>query len=204
LNFKKEILAIRKKSHLLNPHLFLIVILSFTAYCNLSVGKEKTMKEKEHEIPNGNFEKEGKKMKKIQMGRVFLAAFVASLGFIFAEIVLEGSVQLIFGINESMLFRELFGMTPPSGTIYSIMNIVFLYLLCVLTMWVYAAIRPRFRNHFQAALVASMIFWLFEFLLWVNISNLGLFPLKLGLLSMAFTLVEIPTAIIIGSFVYKE
>lgn len=110
----------------MNPHLFLIVILSFTAYCNLSVDKEKTVKEEEHEILNGNFKKGGKKMKKIHMRRVLLAAFAASLGFIFAEIVLEGSVQLIFGINESMLFREALGMTPPSGTIYSIMNIVFL------------------------------------------------------------------------------
>lgn len=162
------------------------------------------MKEKEHEIPNGNFEKGGKKMKKIHMGRVFLAAFVASLGFIFAEIILEGSVQLIFGINESMLFREEFGMTPPSGTIYSLMNIVFLYIICVVIMWVYVAIRPRFRNHLQAALVTGMIFWLFEILLWINISNLGVFPLKLGLLSMGFTLVEIPTAVIVGSLVYKK
>jgi len=143
-------------------------------------------------------------MKKINMGRVLLAAFVASLGFIFAEIVLEGSVQLIFGINESELIREVFGMTPPSGTIYHIMNIVFLYIVCVLIMWVYAAIRPRFRNHLYAAFGTSMIFWLFYFLLLVNFSNIGLFPFKLGLLSLGFNLVEIPTAIIIGSLVYKE
>jgi len=143
-------------------------------------------------------------MKKINMGRVLLAAFVASLGFIFAEIVLEGSVQLIFGINESELFREVFGMTPPSGTIYHIMNIVFLYIICVLIMWVYAAIRPRFRNHLHAALGTSMIFWLFYFLLSVNFINIGMFPLKLSLLSLGFNLVEIPTAIIIGSLVYKE
>lgn len=47
-------------------------------------------------------------------------------------------------------------------------------------MWVYAAIRPRFRNHLQAALVTGMIFWLFEFLLAVNIINIGVFPPKIG------------------------
>ena len=143
-------------------------------------------------------------MKKINVGRVLLAAFVASLGFIFAEIVLEGSVQLIFGLNEGMMFQEEFGMSIPTGTIYHILNIVFLYMVCVLIMWVYAAIRPRFRNHLQAAVVTGMIFWLFYLLFFFNFSNIGVFPLKLGLLSLGFNLVELPTAIILGSLVYKE
>lgn len=142
-------------------------------------------------------------MKKINIGRVFLASFVASLAFFFAEIVLEGSVQLIFGISETELMREAF-ITLPSGTLYHVVTIVYLYLACVLMMWVYAAIRPRFRNHLHAALMTSLIFWLFVVLFVVNFSNIGLYPLKLGVLGMGFNLIEIPAAVIMGSLVYRE
>ncbi|NIO28640.1 MAG: hypothetical protein GTO29_08815 [Candidatus Latescibacteria bacterium] len=142
-------------------------------------------------------------MKKISIGRVILAGFVASLVFLFVEIVLEGSVQLIFGVSETELMREA-RMTLPSGTLYYVVTIVYLYMVCTLIMWVYAAIRPRFRSRLHAGLVTGMIFWLFVVLFLVNYSNIGLYPLKLGLLGMGFNLVEIPAAVIVGSLVYKE
>ena len=137
------------------------------------------------------------------MGRILLAAFAACLAFLFAEIVLEGSVHLIFRLSETKLFYDTFE-TLPSGTLYHVVTLVHLYLVCVLMMWVYTAIRPRFRTHLHAALVTSMIFWLFVVLFLINYSNLGLYPLKLGLLGMGFNLVEIPAAVITGSLVYKE
>ncbi len=92
----------------------------------------------------------------------------------------------------------------PSGTLYYVLTIVYLYLVCALIMWVYAAIRPRFRDHMGAALAASFVFWLFAFLFVVNYSNVGLYPLKFALLGMGFNLVEIPLATMAGALVYRE
>ena len=142
-------------------------------------------------------------MKKIRIGKVALAALVASLVFLFVELVLEGSVRLIFGISEVEMMREA-NIPIPSGTIYYVLTILYLYLVCALIMWVYAAIRPRFRDHMGAALAASLVFWLFAFLFVVNYSNVGLYPLKFALLGMGFNLVEIPLATMGGALVYRE
>jgi hypothetical protein len=142
-------------------------------------------------------------MKKISIGRVALAALIASLAFLFSEIVVEGAVLLIFGISEVELTREA-NITIPTGILYYTVTIVYLYLVCSLIMWVYAAIRPRFKSHVRAALATSFVFWLFVFLFVVNYSRVGLYPLKLGLLGVAFNLVELPAAVIVGSLVYRE
>jgi hypothetical protein len=142
-------------------------------------------------------------MKKINLGRVLLAAFVASLSFLFIETVLEGTFYLITGVSERELLKEA-SMSLPTGFLFYAVTIVYLYLVCVLMMWIFAAIRPRFKTHLSAALATSLVFWLFAFLFVVNYSNIGLYPLKLGLLSMGFNIVELPSSLILGSLVYKE
>lgn len=142
-------------------------------------------------------------MKKISIGRVALAGLIASLSFLFFEMVVEGAVLLLFGISETELMREA-SITCPTGTLFYVVTLVYLYLVCSLIMWVYAAIRPRFKSHIRAALATSVVFWVFAFLFVVNYSNVGLYPLKLGLISMGFNLVEMPAGVILGSFVYKE
>ncbi len=142
-------------------------------------------------------------MNKIRIGYVFLAGFVASLTFIFTEMVLEGSVQFIFRISETKMFLQAFDRLP-SGTLYHILNLLYLYLICTLIMWIYAAIRPRFKGRLQAALGTSLVFWLFVFLFFGNSSNMGLYPYRLTLLAIGFNLVEIPAAVIGGSLVYRD
>ena len=137
------------------------------------------------------------------MGRVLLAAFVASLSFLFIEAVLEGTFYLITGVSEGELFKDAYRFLP-TGFLYYAVTIIYLYLVFVLMMWIYAAIRPRFKTHITAALATSLVFWLFAFLFVVNYSNQGLHPLKLGLLSMGFNLIELPVSLIGGSLVYKE
>jgi glucan phosphoethanolaminetransferase (alkaline phosphatase superfamily) len=142
-------------------------------------------------------------MKKISIGKVAIAALVASLAFLFVETILEGGVLLVFGVSEAKMMQEA-SIPHPSGTIYFVLAIVYLYLVCALIMWVYAAIRPRFKNHMGAALAASLVFWLFAFLFVVNYSNIGLYPLKFALLGMGFNLIEIPFAVMAGALVYRE
>jgi len=142
-------------------------------------------------------------VKKINLGRVFIAAFVTSLAFLFLETVLEGAVYLITGLSEGDLLKEAY-LSVPSGALYYVVTIIYLYSVCCVMMWIYAAIRPRFKTHLSAALATSLVFWLFAFLFVANYSNLGIYPLKLGLLSMGFNIVELPGSLIVGSLVYKE
>ncbi len=142
-------------------------------------------------------------MKKIHLARVLLAALAASLSFLFVETVLEGIVYLTTGLREADLIKNIVGHLP-TGILYNAVTIVYLYLVCVLMMWVYAAVRPRFKTHITCALATSLVFWLFAFLFVVNYSNLGLYPLQLGLLSMGFNAIELPAALLLGSLVYKE
>lgn len=148
------------------------------------------------------YEKE-KEMKKINFGRVMLAGFVAALVFFFVEIVLEGFVYLFFGLCESKIFKEFLGYLP-SGTLYHILNIVIFFTICILIMWVYAAIRPRFMSNARAAIVTSLVFWLLVFLFLANFVNVGIFPLKAALLSLGFNLIELPIGILVGSLLYKD
>ncbi len=142
-------------------------------------------------------------MKKIRVGYVFLAGFVASLAFVFTEMVVEGSVQFIFRISEAKMFVEAFD-DLPAGTLYHILNLLYLYLICTLIMWIYAAIKPRFRKRVHAALATSAVFWLFVILFFVNYSNMGLYPYRMTLMTIVFNLLEIPAAVIAGSLVYRD
>ena len=142
-------------------------------------------------------------MKKINFGRVILAGLVAALVFFFVEIVLEGFVYLIFGVCEAEIFKEFLGYIP-TGTLYYILNLVIFFSICILIMWVYAAIRPRFTSHAKAAIVTSLVFWLVVFLFIANFVNIGIFPLKAALLNLAFNFIEIPIGILVGSLLYKD
>jgi len=141
-------------------------------------------------------------MKKINSGRLVLAGLVASFAFIFVEIIVEGSMHFLFRISEAKFYLEAFEMRK-SGVLFHILNLGILFAICILIMWVYAAIRPRFGSHGKTAIVASLIFWLFAFLFTANHVNLGIFP-PMSFIGMGFNLIELPVAVIVGSAIYRE
>ncbi len=143
-------------------------------------------------------------MGKINFKRVVLGGLLAGVVFIFVEIILEGLVQLVFGINEHELAMQAFNDITLGGIRYHTVNLSYFFVLCILIVWVYAAIRPRFGSGPKTALITSGIFLIVIFLFYVNFVNLGIFPLKMCLLSMAFNLIELPTAVLAGASIYKE
>jgi hypothetical protein len=141
-------------------------------------------------------------MKKINFGRLILAGLVAGLAFIFVEIIVEGSMYFVFRISEAKIFQEAFEMRC-SGVLFHILNLGILFAICILIMWVYAVLRPRFSSRGTTAIVASLIFWLFAFLFVANHVNLGIIP-PMSFISLAFNLIELPVAVIVGSNIYRE
>ena len=92
----------------------------------------------------------------------------------------------------------------PEGARFQWVNVLILVGICLLMMWLYAALRSRFGAGPRTALITALFFWLFVLLLWANFVNLGVFPLEIVVLSLLFNLLELPGAVIAGASVYRE
>lgn len=142
-------------------------------------------------------------MGRINTGRVVLAAAVAAIVFIVLEVVVEGLTRVLFGIDESALFVERFGPIA-TGARFQAVNLLVLFGVCLLMMWLYAALRAHFGDRPRTVMLSALFLWLFVLLLWANFVNLGVFPLEIALLSLLFNLVELPGAAIGGAAVYRS
>jgi hypothetical protein len=76
--------------------------------------------------------------------------------------------------------------------------------LFFLVIWLFAAMGPRFGSGLKGALVTSMVLWFIYFLFATNLVNLGIFPLSIAFASLAFNLVEIPLAVLVGTRIYNR
>ena len=142
-------------------------------------------------------------MSGINYPRVALSAAVAAVTFVILEIVVEGLARLFFEISEVELWQESFGPLPADAR-FQWVNVLILVGICLLMMWLYAALRARFGAGPRTALITALFMWLFVLLLWANFVNLGVFPLTIVGLSLLFNLIEIPGAAIVGASVYRE
>lgn len=143
-------------------------------------------------------------MEKINIGRVILCGFVAGLVFIAVEFLLEGFIHIAFRVNERDLLLQFSRDVTLSGARYHIVNLSYLFGFCIFVMWIYAAIRPKFGPGPKTAVIASLVLWTAVLLFIVNNVNMGLFPVKLSLVSLCFGLVELPLATVAGAKLYKE
>jgi len=79
------------------------------------------------------------------------------------------------------------------------------FLLGIATVWLYAAIRPRYDAGPKTAIRAGVFTWAVAVFL-TNLSNypLGLFPARLLVVSSIVALVDIVVATLVGAWLYKE
>ncbi len=143
-------------------------------------------------------------MEKINITRVILSGLLASFAFIIVEFIVEGIAYLVFGLNEATLSKQYFPNIILSGVRYQIVNIIYLISTCTLTIWLYSTLRPKFGTGAKTAVIASLTVIMVIFLFMVNHINMGISPIKPALFSLIFSLIEFPTAIIVGSSIYKS
>ena len=75
----------------------------------------------------------------------------------------------------------------------------------ILTVWMYAAIRPRFGAGVRTAVYAGLVAWAFSGLLPNTMNTItGLYSPRLMLYSTLFGIVEIVGGAIVGAALYKE
>jgi len=139
-------------------------------------------------------------MGKVNLGRVILGGLLAGLIINVSEFVLN-TVVVGAQMDEILKARNM----PAIGSSAILMFIVFGFLLGILTIWLYAAIRPRYGAGPGAAIMAGlMVFFLAYVYGNAGLVVLGFMPAGMMLIIDAWGLVEILIASIAGAWLYRE
>ena len=134
------------------------------------------------------------------MGRVIAGGLVAGLIVNIGETILN--VPLAGGAMEQALqARNL----PPVGGGAIAYFVVMCFLLGILMVWTYAAVRPRLGPGPKTAVIVALLAW-FMSLVWSGGTQvaMGIMPLKLTLVGLAWGLGEMVIASLAGARVYRE
>jgi hypothetical protein len=94
---------------------------------------------------------------------------------------------------------------PPVGGGAIAGFVILAFLLGIATVWLYAAIRPRFGAGVGTAVCAGAFVWFFAYLYGgVALGLMGLFSAKLVTITTLWGLAEIILAAIAGAWLYHE
>jgi len=132
-------------------------------------------------------------MGKINWTRVFLGGLLA------------GVVLNVLGYAAWAIYmRNAWGLELESAGLL-ISSIVFYFVVGILAIWLYAAIRPRCGAGPKTAVLAGFAFWVLSGLLpAILLAPLGLFSASLLALDSLTYLVMVVVGTVLGAWVYKE
>ncbi len=139
-------------------------------------------------------------MGKINFGRVLLGGLVAGLILNVGEWVLNDMV--LHQQHQEFLKRCGF---PDPGTKFLLIVVPLTFVLGIVIVLGYAAIRPRFGAGPKTAIIASLFAW-FGVVVFGNIifAGLGMAPATLVAMVIGWGLVEYLLATLVGAALYKE
>ena len=139
-------------------------------------------------------------MGKINMGRVVVGVLLAGLVINAGEFVLN---MPILGNMWNAAMEALH--RPPIDTEPPVFFILLSFGLGLLTVYVYAAIRPRFGAGPLTAICAGLIVWaLASLYASAALLPLRLFPGRLLLYACVWEFFELPIAALAGCWIYRE
>ncbi len=139
-------------------------------------------------------------MLRINMGRVVLGGLVAGVVINVGEFILNMPVlgsqwtDALKALNRPSMDSQ-----PP--TFFVILS----FILGILTVWLYAAVRPRFGKGPKTAISAGLMMWLLAVLYpMAGMLPMNLFPKSLLITAAAWDFFELPIAALVGAWLYKE
>jgi len=139
-------------------------------------------------------------MGKINVGRVIVGGLVAGLVVNISETILNLFVvaaPMEVALKERNL--PVLGMSPIVGFI------VLAFVLGIATVWLYAAVRPRFGPGVETAVITGVVVWFFAyFYSGIGLTLMAFLPAKLMTITLAWGLVEIVLGSIAGAWLYQE
>ncbi len=139
-------------------------------------------------------------MTQINTGRVILGGLAAGLVINISESVLN--LAVVADDTEELVAS--LGVEPASGAVIGILVVVG-FLIGIATVWLYAAIRPRFGAGPRVAMIAGGAVWALAHL-W-RMTDITLFlglSTSFVMLVLVWTLVESLLAAYVGAWLYQE
>ena len=138
------------------------------------------------------------------MGRINWKRIV--LGGIVAAVIVnvgEGLLGLLLKRDYEAAIRALgIRMEPDLATL---LPIAWSFVVGILAIWLYAAIRPRYGPVPRTAVRAGLALWALSTLTFsVAMASLRIFPARLMAMATAWSLVEIIVAVVVGASLYRE
>jgi hypothetical protein len=139
-------------------------------------------------------------MNRINWGRVIVGGLAAGVVLNLGEWLLH-EVILRERMEEA---ASAMGMGLPSGSDIGIF-VAMTFVLGILLVWLYAAIRPRYGAGPKAAILAGLFGWILLYLFWL-VYNIAweIFPQDLVTISTIWGFFELPIATLVGAWLYKE
>jgi hypothetical protein len=137
---------------------------------------------------------------RINGSRVLLGGLLAGLVVNIGETILNVAV-LGQAMEDVLRARNLpvLGGSAIGGFIF------FAFLLGIATVWLYAAIRPRFGPGARTAVIAGLAVWYFAYFYKASaIVLMGMYSGKVAAVGLVWGLVEICLASIAGAWLYNE
>jgi len=139
-------------------------------------------------------------MGRVNVVRVILGGLLAGLVINVSETILNLFV-VAQAMEDALKARNL----PPLGGSAIGAFVGFAFLLGIATVWVYAAIRPRYGAGPKTATTAGLIVWVLAYAYGaVGLVLMGFFPAKVTTIATLWGLPEIILAAIAGASIYTE
>jgi len=136
------------------------------------------------------------------MGRVILGGLLAGLIINVGEGVFNGWLMAAEMEAAMKALGKPMDPSAPAGIGYFVVGG---FILGILSVWLYAAIRPRFGAGPKTAVCAGLALWAAAYL-YVTLGFMGLdfFPTTLLVQGLIWGLFEVPIATVAGAWLYKE
>jgi NhaP-type Na+/H+ or K+/H+ antiporter len=94
---------------------------------------------------------------------------------------------------------------PPIGSTAIVTFVLFGFLLGIVTIWLYAAIRPRYGAGPRSAIMAGLIVFFLAYIYGnAGLTVMGFMPASMMLIIDGWGLVEILIAAVAGAWLYQE
>jgi hypothetical protein len=139
-------------------------------------------------------------MGKVNLGRVILGGLLAGLVINISEFVLN-IVVIGAQMEELLKARNL----PPIGGSAITTFVLLGFLLGIVTIWVYAAIRPRYGAGPGSAIMAGLIVFFLAYLYPnAGLTVMGFMSASMMLIIAIWGLVELLLAAVAGAWLYRE
>ncbi|OFW08671.1 MAG: hypothetical protein A3H96_08365 [Acidobacteria bacterium RIFCSPLOWO2_02_FULL_67_36] len=139
-------------------------------------------------------------MSRINMGRVILGGLLAGLVINISEFILN---MVVVGKQMEEAVAKL-GLPPVGGAAIGMFTVL-CFVLGIVMIWLYAAIRPRYGAGPATAVRAGVAVYFLSYV-YPSLGTLamGMFPGQLISIGLVWGFVEVMIAAVAGAWVYKE